>query len=209
MFYNNITGIVLAGGKSSRMGVDKSLLTINNKTLVEITFDSLSKIFHRVIIISDKENKFDLNGAEQFEDIFTNLGPLGGIHSGLKHSNDNLNFVISCDLPMVSNELITYLCEHHGNHDVTIPQFSGQIHFLCGVYSRICIQLIEAIFHSGRNDAEPGLKNFNFSIKKLVASLQANIVISDKLHFISPLHFFNVNTPEDLRFIRSKMKSEL
>lgn len=205
MYFRNITGIILAGGKSTRMGVDKSLLKINDKTLVEISFDKLSKIFHRVLIISDNENKFDIDAAEQFKDIFTNAGPLGGIHSGLKHSDDNLNFILSCDMPLITTELITHLCEQHGNNDITIPQYAGQNHFLCGVYSRSCLPNIERKLNSGINYSTDGKKNFKFSLKNLIASLQANIINADNLHFSNTSLFYNVNTPEDLEFIRLKI----
>ena len=92
----NITGIVLAGGKSSRMGSDKGLLTINGKMFIEHVVDAMKPLVDNIIIVSNNK-MYDQFGYERIEDEIINSGPMAGLYSGLKHSESEYNLVLSCD----------------------------------------------------------------------------------------------------------------
>lgn len=113
------TGIILAGGKSTRMGRDKSLLSLGNETMLErICLFSTSFFTDTLIVLENKEKvtSLNLNGAYVVEDYIHNCGPLGGIYSGLSESENHLNVVFTCDMPFVKEALIyalLYAWEEH------------------------------------------------------------------------------------------------
>ncbi len=90
--YNDITGIILAGGKSKRMGINKALLKIGDKTIIERTAGLMQGLFNRVLLITNSPNEYMFLGLEIYEDIYKNIGPLAGIHSGLVYSNYRKKF---------------------------------------------------------------------------------------------------------------------
>lgn len=84
--YKDITGIILAGGKSKRMGLNKSFLKVGEVTMIERTTELMKSLFERVILITNTPDEYKFLGIEMFEDIYKNVGPLAGIHSGLSHA---------------------------------------------------------------------------------------------------------------------------
>jgi len=84
--YDDITAIILSGGKSTRMGTNKSLLKIDDKTIIERLRDLLQNIFEDVILITNDPDDYQFLGLPIYEDVFRHRGPLAGIHSGLKNS---------------------------------------------------------------------------------------------------------------------------
>ena len=95
---NNVTGIILAGGKSTRMGVNKAFLKIGGCTIIEEIFSKFKNIFSRVIIIANEIERFNFLGAQITPDIIPSKGPLGGIYTGLIKSSSFHNFVTACDV---------------------------------------------------------------------------------------------------------------
>ena len=111
---------ILAGGASRRMGQDKTLLPIGNRSLIEIVAAQLTSLFHRVRIIANEEEKFaDLNLPIQ-PDIRPGCGPLGGIHSALATAQQDTVFVAGCDFPFLTTSFIKGLAELLGTNDVVL-----------------------------------------------------------------------------------------
>jgi len=143
--YKDITSIILSGGKSSRMGRNKSFLKIGDKTIIERVRDFLQGIFQDVILITNDPEEYKFLGLPMFEDVYRHKGPLAGIHSGLKHSKTNLNFIISYDLPLMTKEMINYLIEYKTNKLITVAKADGFIQQLAGKYSKECLSPSEKI----------------------------------------------------------------
>lgn len=118
--YDDITGIILAGGKSSRMGQNKALLDFKGKTVIEHVISTVSNLFNRVIIITNSPADYTHLGFEIFTDFYANLGPLAGIHSGLVNSKTERNFIISCDIPLVTSDVINYICNRKTDEPITV-----------------------------------------------------------------------------------------
>lgn len=195
MIHKNITGIILAGGKSTRMGENKSLLEINGKKIILIIKELLENIFEDVIIISD--NCFDYNflNIPVYPDIFKDKGPLSGIHSGLMNSRNEKNFIISCDMPLVSLELINYITEYRTEKDIIITSVKSYIQPLCGIYAKSILSKMDRLL----SDEQTG----NYSIHRLLDSTDSEIIeISDK-EFYNENIFFNINNKEDYNNIKS------
>lgn len=106
----NITGIILAGGKSSRMGTDKGFLSVNGKLFVQHSIDALNPLVSEVITVSDHD-AYDVFKLRRIEDEVKDAGPLAGLYSGLKQSKTEYNLVLSCDIPLITSEILTLLIE--------------------------------------------------------------------------------------------------
>ena len=106
----NITGIILAGGKSSRMGTDKGFLLLNNKPFVQYSIDALKPFVSEIMIVSDNPD-YDIFGLKRIQDITKNAGPVAGICSGLEASSTKYNLILSCDIPLIHSEILLKLIE--------------------------------------------------------------------------------------------------
>ncbi|AOT71753.1 molybdenum cofactor guanylyltransferase [Geosporobacter ferrireducens] len=103
------TAIILAGGKSSRMGFDKQLLSIGKQPLIIKQIEQLSKIFQEIIIVTNTPAHYKNSPCIIVEDEKKNFGPLGGIHAGLKASSSRYSYVIACDMPYMDMKYIQYM----------------------------------------------------------------------------------------------------
>ncbi len=101
----NITGIILAGGKSTRMGMDKGFLLLNDKPFVQYSIDALQPLVSEIIIVSDNPN-YDTFGLKRINDITKDAGPVAGICSGLEASSTEYNLILSCDIPLINSEIL-------------------------------------------------------------------------------------------------------
>ncbi|MGH9571251.1 MAG: molybdenum cofactor guanylyltransferase, partial [Candidatus Angelobacter sp.] len=103
----DLTGFVLAGGRSTRMGTDKAALPLNGRTLLEHALQIVGQVAGRVLILGSKQ-LYGKYGAA-IEDLYPGCGPLGGIHAALLNSQTRLNLVIAVDTPFLSAELLRYM----------------------------------------------------------------------------------------------------
>ena len=206
--YDDITAIILSGGKSSRMGTNKSLLKIGEKTIIERLRNLLQSMFKDVILITNDPDDYKFLGLPIYEDIFRHRGPLAGIHSGLKHSKTDLNFIISCDLPFMTMEMINYLIEYKTNKLVTVAKADGFIQQLAGKYSKECLSpsekiLIELINNENRNAVQ---KKRKCNVLSLIDLVGAEIISAESLPFYKEDLYFNMNRTEDYNFLLEKLK---
>lgn len=103
------TAVILCGGKSSRMGFDKSKIKIEGRLLIEIIGEKLEKIFDEIILVAEKEDKFENLKYKVVEDMEKNYGPAGGIYTGLKNASSKYVFFLACDMPKINIDYIKYL----------------------------------------------------------------------------------------------------
>lgn len=199
--YKDFTGIILSGGKSSRMGSDKALLTVGDETIIERITDLMKSIFSDVHIVTNTPEDYKFLNIPLYEDIFKNKGPLSGIHSGLHHSSTKENFFISCDLPIISKELIKYIVEFKSDKSIRYCIASGRQHYLAGVYSKNLIPEIEKIIKVSPKQSEK--KEHKFSVKNLLMKIEAEIINVEHLSFYNDDLFFNLNTPEDFEDLKN------
>jgi molybdenum cofactor guanylyltransferase len=133
---DTITGVILAGGKSSRMGCDKALLQLGDKTFVEQIAGTLHRVVTNVIVIADHREQFEFLHLPVYEDVFKNCGPLGGIHSSFKHTETQANLVVSCDMPLIDPSSLSLLLNATANCDVSIFSSPDVIQPFPGLYRR-------------------------------------------------------------------------
>ncbi|HEY3249695.1 MAG TPA: molybdenum cofactor guanylyltransferase [Ignavibacteria bacterium] len=188
--YNDITGIILCGGKSSRMGINKAFLKLGESYIIEIISKLMNELFGRVIAITNEPELYKFLNIELFEDIYKDKGPLGGIHSGLIHSMTEKNFIISCDMPLISKETIKFITDFQSEKCIKVPFADGYIQQLCGVYSTKCLSLIEEIFNEDDNQ----MNGKKCMVLQLVEREGSEIInIEKEINGYKPNTFFNMN----------------
>jgi molybdopterin-guanine dinucleotide biosynthesis protein A len=192
-----VTGIILAGGKSSRMGTDKGLQELCGRPLISYSIQVLSEICS-TIIISTSSDAYQSFGYKTVADEIPGIGPMGGIYSALKQSKTEKNLVLSCDLPFVSRELLTYILENSEGFQVAVP-WQGNQHYepLCGFYNLSVLDQMTT-FIQKRNYKLPDLFE-ETSINKLI--------INTKLNFYEDKLFLNINSKHDLALAENLIKS--
>ncbi|MFA5974060.1 MAG: molybdenum cofactor guanylyltransferase [Lentimicrobiaceae bacterium] len=193
----NVTGIILAGGKSSRMGAEKGLQELCGKPLIHYAIEALSGLCNTIIISSSSDAYHSL-GYKVVADVFPGIGPMGGIYSALKQSETERNLVLSCDLPFVSEELMSYILENSTGYKVAVP-WRGDQHYepLCGFYHLSILDQINAF-----------IENNNYKLPDIFDEIRINkLVINSELNFYQENLFLNVNSKHDLTLAENLMKN--
>lgn len=141
-FRGHITGIVLAGGKSSRMGTDKGLMRLNGKPMIQHVLDPMARICHRILVVSGNP-MYGMFGFELVKDEAPDFGPVMGVLSGLRQSKTERNLVLSCDVPFITFDLLKQLVLLSVDTDVVVASSEKGTHPLIAVYNRSCIPTFE------------------------------------------------------------------
>ncbi len=176
-----ITGIILAGGKSSRMGTDKGLIQLAGKPMIQHIIEPLATICDRILIVSGN-SEYAKFGFELVQDEVSDFGPVAGILSGLRKSKTQKNLVLSCDSPYITTELLLQLVAVATTADVVLACTETEQHPLIALYDRSCLIGFEKAVIQCDHRLTDVLEHFNV-VKLLV-----------KKHDLVR----NINTPQDL-----------
>ncbi len=139
----SLSCIILAGGENSRIGQEKALLKIGERTFIEEQVSSLKKIFKEIIIVTNNRRNFKDMDAKVVTDIVPHSGPLGGLYTGLAVSSNIHCFVIGCDMPLINLELIKFMVDNINENDIIIPLTSRGKETLFAIYSINCLETIK------------------------------------------------------------------
>ena len=180
-----VTGIILSGGQSKRMGTDKALIHINEKTLLENAIEICNNFCSKILISSNHE-KHERLGYKIIPDEIKNCGPLGGIYSCLKHSKTDWNFVISVDAAFVEPEFIAFIISQVGDFDAVIPFHKNGKEPLIALYHKNSLTVIKKMLDLG-----------NFKMQNLLHLVNTKYVDSQGYVERFPKLFHNLNRPED------------
>lgn len=184
----DITGVILVGGKSRRMGTDKAFITIAGRPLFEIVLEIFSKAFPRIILVGDRPERFASYNLPMLPDIFPGSS-LGGLYTGLFHAPTPHVFVSSCDLPFPNLDILRYLCSLKEGYDAVVPMTSHGYEPLFALYSKSCLAPIKTLLESGECCAFAYYPQLNI-----------RYVTADELKRFDAggTAFLNLNTPEEL-----------
>lgn len=187
---NQLTGIVLSGGKSSRMGKEKGLIDFQGKPLISYAIDALKPLVQNIIIGANNQlNEYKKLGYPIVEDEIKNIGPLGGVFSTLRSSHTKYNIILSCDMPFVNTALLEYINKHKQGFDVVVAVHDiNKIEPLCGVYAKSITPVIENAVEDGNYKLRDIFKNVRFEA----------LDINSSLPFYSNRLFYNINKPADI-----------
>lgn len=189
--YKFNTAVILAGGKSSRMGFDKQFLEINNERLMKVVIAKLKNEFNEIIIVTNKPEEYRDFNCKIISDKIKGMGPLSGIHAGLIESSSEYIYVMACDMPNVNLQYVRYLkgIIEKLDIDVCVTMSRDGIEPFHGFYSKKLIDKIEEYLSSNRR-----------SLNGLILISNAYLVEEEKAREFSPdlSMFLNLNTEKDL-----------
>jgi len=194
----DITGIILCGGKSTRMQSNKALLKLGDQIVVEIVANKMKSVFSKVLISANNSEDYNFLNLSIIQDEFVNRGPLAGIHAALKSSETESNFIISCDMPLIPSDLIEHIINYKTDKEIVLPSADGKIQQLCGVYSKSVITEIVKIFVQSEND-----KNIKGSVYELIDRVPTEFTDVDNQSFYNENIFHNMNLPDDYEYIKN------
>ncbi len=183
----DITAILLAGGKSTRMKEDKGFIYFNGKMLVEHVIESVKKFTAQIIIVT-ANSAYKQFGYPCIEDEMKDKGPLGGIYTGLINSISQKNFVVGCDMPFLSEKLLTELIKNAGEEDVLLTEHRDKAEPLCSVYDKNCLEHIRS-----------QLEQNHLKITDAMAGLKTRVISFDSEDWFKGNELTNINSIEELR----------
>ena len=192
-----VTGLILAGGASRRMGRNKALLTLDGRPLIQRVVDALQAVSDEVLIIANQPDPYRFLHLPIIPDIQPGYGPLMGLYSGLQAARGELALLVAVDMPFLAPEFLRFLLAQAQEHDadVVIPEAEGRLHPLCAVYRRAtCLPAVEASIARGQ--------------RRLIAfhpQVRVRRIPESTLRTFSPdlRMLMNVNTPEELEQARA------
>jgi len=188
-----MTGIILAGGKSRRMGENKAFIDLGGVPLFERVYRIFKEIFTEIIVVANDTGFFEGYEARLQKDILLNKGPLGGLYTGLSYSSNYHAFCTACDMPLLNPRLIKYMVEERGEYDVIVPKTPDGLHPLHAIYSKKCLPPMRQLLD--RDD----LKIVNFFHRVRVRYIDETEIRKVDPHMRS---LINVNTEEEIEAVR-------
>ncbi|MFQ5586025.1 MAG: molybdenum cofactor guanylyltransferase [Thermodesulfobacteriota bacterium] len=200
MFLKEMTGAVLVGGKSRRMGFNKAFIEINGQSIVERVVETLHKSFTHLIVITNRETILDYErlNVRVVADIYDGAGSIGGIYTALFHSPSPYCFVAACDMPLLDRGVIEKMVREAKGHDAVIPCINGRFHPLHAIYSRRCMGPMEEMIQ--RHDLTIGNLYRRIKVRRLEEDFFPG---APDFPFLS-----NINTAEELKRLSQVMKTE-
>lgn len=192
----DMTGVLLAGGKSRRMGQDKRFLDLQGRSLLDRSLSTMKEIFQEVlIVVAQPLDAKAVPGAQVVTDKIPNSGSLGGLLTGLFYARYSRTFVAACDMPFLNKDVIHFMAQCEPSSDIVVGNLLQGPQPMHGFYSKRCLPFLEE-----RAKAQ------DLKIQKLfeVSSLSVHLIPEEDLSRLDPnlLSFVNVNTPADLEFSR-------
>lgn len=182
-------GVVLSGGKSSRMGTNKSLLRLDgNKPVIEHIYEEIQQVCNDTIIVTNHPDQYDFMKAIMVGDRYVDMGPLAGLETAMYHIDAELYVIAACDMPFVNKDIYTYLKQQIQSYDAVIPRFNDQIHPLAGIYRR---NVLSSIQHQ--------IQSHDLRVRGFFEHVNV-LYVEDFSMFPEATvknHFFNMNNPTD------------
>ncbi len=191
-----VSGVLLAGGKSRRMGEDKRHLLVGEQTLLERGLAVLHSTFQdALVVIAQDSPPLDIE-AHVVRDLVPDCGSLGGLYTGLMQAATPYIFVVACDMPFLDPAVIAQFTNRRTDVDIVMAKLASRIHPMHALYSKRCLPVVERMIQARQ-----------LKIQEMVSdrSLHVCYVTEDDLRTIDPSgrSFQNVNTPADLDVARS------
>jgi molybdopterin-guanine dinucleotide biosynthesis protein A len=196
--FESISGFVLAGGESRRMGTPKQALELNGETLLERQIRLLGEVCGRVAVVGPRVDMVP-PGVSFIPDLFRSRGPLGGIHAALSESRAEFNLIVACDLPFLQTRFLQHLARValRAGADVTIPEDrTRRLLPVCAVYRRRTLGMIRGRLAQDLNKADGYFRNARLHVVTWREILRAGF---------SAHIFDNINRPEDFEEARKRL----
>jgi molybdopterin-guanine dinucleotide biosynthesis protein A len=179
-----LTVFILCGGKSSRMQSEKGLVLFQGKPFIEHIIQAILPITEQIKLITTTK-EYDYLPYPKIPDIISDKGPLGGIHTALTNSETEFNLILSCDIPLISTELLSELISKHNNEaEITVFASESRLHPLIGIYSKKVLPVIKS-----------AIDNDELKMMDLLAKIpHQTLNIDESENF----HLTNINSVDEL-----------
>ncbi len=196
-----VTGVVLAGGKSRRMGEDKRFLTVGTATLLERSLSVMKTAFDEVLVVIAQDSlPLQAEGCRVLRDAIADCGSLGGLYTGLRAATHDRIFVVACDMPFLNHEMIRFFVERDPSADMVMALLPDGLQPLHAVYHTRTLPVFERMAHARR-----------LKIQDIVSDPALRPVVLEPAAWrhLDPANrsFQNVNTPDDLAAARAAVKA--
>ncbi len=188
----NISGIILSGGKSLRMGKNKSFIKIEGIPIIQRIYNLFDELFQEVMIITNDKELFSNFNSKIYSDLIPDKGVIGGLYTGIYYSEYQHSFCVACDMPFIQKSVVEILISEIKDYDVIVPRTIDGLQPLHAIYSKNCLEPIKDIIEKG-----------DYKIIDIYPTVKVNIVEENKFIYLDPSRksFINVNTPEELESI--------
>jgi molybdopterin-guanine dinucleotide biosynthesis protein A len=185
-----MTGIILSGGRNTRMGENKAFLRVGGERLIDRTVRLFRELFREVIIVTASPREYIDQEAAIATDILPERGALGGLYTGLFYAGEERAFVAACDIPFLNRSFIEYMASQATGYDIVVPAPPDGLQPLHAIYTRRCLPAIRNLLDRGR-----------LQIKEFYPGQRILKIAPEILHSFDPegRMFLNVNTPDDFR----------
>jgi molybdopterin-guanine dinucleotide biosynthesis protein A len=182
----DITGIILCGGESKRMGMDKARLRLGEKTIIELVIKNLIPVCHQITICTNNQD-LEYLPYKKINDLYHGIGPIAGVISGLSESCTEHNIIVSCDTPFIPVDFYKLILHQPKTYDIVLPEFKGKIQSLCGYFRKSISNFVLDQIKIGNHKP---IRIFEMQNTKIVT-------IDENYDFYNENMFMNINTPED------------
>jgi molybdopterin-guanine dinucleotide biosynthesis protein A len=188
----DVSGVLIAGGKSRRMGMDKRLLTVGGTNLFHRTLSLLEQMFSEtIVVLAQPVASLEVRGSRVVYDVIPNTGSLGGLYTGLMAASHPRIFAVACDMPFLDADMMRFMASFDSAADIVVAKLQNGFQPLHALYSRSCLPFLKAMA------ADRDLK-----IQKLYGAQQLRVTVVDMADIASVSNglksFRNVNTAEEL-----------
>ncbi|OHB76570.1 MAG: hypothetical protein A2Z34_09675 [Planctomycetes bacterium RBG_16_59_8] len=182
-----INGIIQAGGRASRIGLNKAFLDVGGKRIIDRIIGELSSCVDKIVIVANEPEEYRSLGFPVHPDVIPGVGSLGGIYSGLFHSDAEWNFIVACDMPFLSAELVRRLSDRAEGCDIVVERSNVGFEPLAALYARSILPVLRTMIDGG-----------DLAIHRLFGKVRTRVAELDPLFLQRHPHlFFNINTRED------------
>lgn len=189
MLKSEIAAVVLSGGKSTRIGKNKSFLNIGSSFFLDVIIKKLKRVFDEIYVVTDKPSTYQKIGINCLLDIFPERGPLGGIYTALELIDVNYIFVFACDMPFLSTQLINSMIEKiDKRYDAIVPLYKRHAEPLHSIYAQSSKDTIRGYVIQNR-----------LSVHSLFSKFSTLYVKEKDIKPFGSNMFFNVNTMDDYK----------
>jgi molybdopterin-guanine dinucleotide biosynthesis protein A len=184
-----VSGIILAGGQSSRLGQNKALIPVGGQPLVQRVVDRLSQVVRRIVRVTKSPSQFQFLDLQMVSDHYAGVGALAGLHAGLAAIDADYGLVVGCDMPFLNPALLHYMVSLAPDYDAVIPHVGAYYEPLHAIYSKRCIGPIEQRIQAGGR-----------RLHRICEGMRVRYLTEAEIEEHDParLAFFNVNSQQDL-----------
>ncbi len=186
-----MTGLIIAGGKSRRLGIDKRFLNIGGRTCIQRVLDAYRGFFDEVLIVADSVQPFQSLGVRVVVDLIPGKAALGGLYTGLHYAAGERVFAAAADMPLITPAAIRIVLDQASDGDIVIPDLDGKLQPMHAVYSKACLPSLRTLVEAGTLKVQDLCHCPELRVQRIPQS--AFTAVDPALR-----SFFNINTPDDL-----------